>query len=231
VLSLLTINIGAASPDRARALLDWLAGRPEDVFIFTETSAGPGTAYLLDRYRRAGYAVIKTADGNGERGSALISRVPIRRDLTPGLAGVSIPCRVSAAALDSAPQIAVLGVYVPNRGRSEEKTERKRRFINSLIQVCDSLPAGLTEHLVLGGDFNVIARNHRPLHPGFLPFEFGLLESLQARGLAAPVLAAQPGERHAGLGLTVGPALRRVRLIVLPDRWRELRSARHQFAL
>jgi exodeoxyribonuclease III len=29
----------------------------------------------------------------------------------------------------------------------------------------------------------VIGRTHRPLHTGFLPFEFGLLESLEKRGL------------------------------------------------
>ncbi len=192
MLSMLTVNIGAASPDRARVLLDWLASRPEDVFILTETSAGPGTTYLLDQFRRAGFAVIKTPDADGERGSALISRVQIRHDLTPVVAGVSIPCRVSAGVLDSEPQITVLGVYVPSRDRSEEKTERKRRFIASLLEACNSLPASLVKHLVMGGDYNVIARTHRPLHPGFLPFEFGLLESLRARGLADAFEAISP---------------------------------------
>jgi exodeoxyribonuclease III len=41
VLSVLTVNIGAASPGRARLLLDWLARRPEEVLVITETSAGP----------------------------------------------------------------------------------------------------------------------------------------------------------------------------------------------
>jgi len=192
VLSIMTINIGAASPDRARILLDWLARRPEDVFILTETSAGPGTSYLLDQFRRAGYAVIKTPDGGGERGSALISRVQICRDLTPEIADVSIPCRVSAGVLDSEPQIAVLGMYVPSRDRSEAKTERKRRFISSLIKAYDSLPVGLASHLVIGGDYNVIARTHRPPRPGFLPFEFGLIEDLQARGLADAFESVSP---------------------------------------
>jgi hypothetical protein len=42
VLSILTVDIGAASPERARLLLDWLARRPEEVLVLTETSAGPG---------------------------------------------------------------------------------------------------------------------------------------------------------------------------------------------
>jgi exodeoxyribonuclease-3 len=44
VLSVLTVNIGAASQERARLLLDWLARRPEEVLVITETSAGPGTS-------------------------------------------------------------------------------------------------------------------------------------------------------------------------------------------
>lgn len=183
MLSVLTVNIGAASPDRARQLLAWLADRPEDVFVLTETSAGPGTAYLLDQFRLAGYAVVKTPDSDGERGSALISRIPLRPEPAISLPAVSIPGRVAAAVLDSQPAITVLGVYVPSRDRSADKTERKQRFIRSLIQAYDSLPAPLAGHLVIGGDYNVISRTHQPLHPGFLPFEYALLDDLHARGL------------------------------------------------
>lgn len=218
MLSVLTVNIGAASPDRARMILDWLASRPEDVFILTETSAGPGTAYLMDQFRFAGFSVIKTPDADGERGSALVSRVNIHSDLTPVFSRVSIPCRVSAAVLDSEPEMAVLGVYVPSRDRSQEKTERKRRFITSLIGACDSLPPSLASRLVIGGDYNVIARTHRPLHPGFLPFEFGLIESLRALGLTDAFEAVSPDiQAYSWIGRTgdgyrydylhVGPAL------------------------
>ena len=195
MLSVLTVNIGAASTERARLLLDWLARRPEDVLVITETSAGPGTAWLLDRFRRAGFAVIKTPDSNGERGSALISRVRLTQDLTPEFAAVSIPCRVSAAVLSTEPAISVIGVYVPSRDRSADKTDRKQRFIRTLVEACDNLPGNLREHLVLGGDYNVISRTHQPLHPGFLPFEFGLLEGLRERGLADAYEHTAPGEQ------------------------------------
>jgi exodeoxyribonuclease-3 len=218
MLSIMTINIGAASPDRARLLLDWLARRSEDVFILTETSAGPGTAYLLDQFRHAGYAVIKTPDGGGERGSALVSRVQICRDLTPEFAGVSIPCRVSAGVLDTEPKIAVLGMYVPSRDSIEIKTQRKRHFITSLVEAHDSLPAGMASRLVIGGDYNVIARTHRPLYPGFLPFEFDLIEDFRARGLTDAFEATSPEmQAHSWISRTgdgyrydylhVGPAL------------------------
>jgi hypothetical protein len=97
--------------------------------VITETSARPGTSWLLDLFRRAGFAVIKTPDADGERGSALVSRIREARDLTTEFAAVSVPCRVSATVLDTEPTISVVGVYVPNRDRSAGKTERKQRFI------------------------------------------------------------------------------------------------------
>ena len=183
MLSVLTVNIGAASLERAGLLLDWLASRPEEVLVITETSAGPGTSWLLDRFRDAGYAVIKTPDADGERGSAVVSRVRLGMDLTTEFAGVSVPCRVSAAVLVTEPAITMIGVYVPSRDRSVDKTERKQRFIRTLVAAFDKLPPEFREHLVLGGDYNVIGKTHKPLHPGFLPFEFGLLEGLRERGL------------------------------------------------
>jgi exodeoxyribonuclease-3 len=195
VLSVLTVNIGAASRERARLLLDWLARRPEEVLVITETSAGPGTAWLLDSFRRAGFTVIKTPDADGERGSALVCRIRVVRDLTAEFAAVSVPCRVSAAMLGTEPAISVIGVYVPSRDRSADKTERKQRFIQSLVEACDKLPWDLREHLVLGGDYNVISRTHRPLHSGFLPFEFGLLDGLRERELIDAYDHVAPGEQ------------------------------------
>jgi exodeoxyribonuclease III len=195
VLSVLTVNIGAASQERARLLLDWLARRPEQVFMITETSAGPGTSWLLDRFRRAGFAVIKTPDTDGERGSALVSSIRVVQDLTAEFAAVSAPCRVSAALLGTEPAISVIGAYVPSRDRSAEKTERKQRFIRTLLEAYDMLPGDLRQHVVLGGDYNVISRTHKPLHPGFLPFEFGLLEGLHERGLADAYEHVAPGEQ------------------------------------
>ena len=195
MLSVLTVNIGAASQERARLLLDWLARRPEEVFVITETSAGPGTSWMLDRFRRAGFTVIKTPDADGERGSALVCRVRVVQDLTAEFAAVSVPCRVSAAVLGTEPAISVIGVYVPSRDRSADKTERKQRFIRTLLRAYDKLPGDLRLHAVLGGDYNVIGRNHRPLHPGFLPFEFGLLEGLRERGLADAYEHVAPGEQ------------------------------------
>ncbi len=195
VLSILTMNIGAASRERAEAILRWLAARPELVFVLTETSTGAGTEYLLDRFRRAGYTVVHTPDGSGDRGTAIVSRVAVAKPLSPRFAAVTIPGRVAAAVLDTEPTTAVLGVYVPSRDRSADKTEKKQGFVASLLQALDKLPPGVRGRLIMGGDYNVIARSHRPLYPGFLPFEFGLLEALEAHDLVDAHEHCSPGEQ------------------------------------
>jgi len=193
VLSILTVNIGAASRERAEAMLRWIAGRTEDVFVLTETSAGTGTAYLLDHFRQAGFAVVHTPDAYGDRGTALVSRIGFIEPLT--LPDVTIPGRVAAAVLDTMPAVAVLGLYVPSRDRSADKTEKKQAFVASLLAALDGLLESVRDRLVICGDYNVIARSHRPMHPGFLPFEFGLLESLEAHGLVDAHDRCSPGEQ------------------------------------
>lgn len=188
------MNIGAAARARAGDVLAWLAERPEDVFLLTETSGGSGTTWLLDRFREAGFEVVHAPDPNGDRGAALVSKVRVARRLA-GLTDITIPGRVAAAVLDTEPEVAVLGVYVPSRDRSADKTEKKESFVTSLLVALDALPAEVRERLVLGGDYNVIGRTHQPLHAGFLPFEFGLLERLEAHGLVDAHEQCSPNEQ------------------------------------
>src|SRR6266851_2201845 len=49
-LSLLTWNIGNPSSDRAQRQLEWLANRPEDVLVLTETKASAGCQLLADAF-------------------------------------------------------------------------------------------------------------------------------------------------------------------------------------
>ncbi|MEV6868370.1 endonuclease/exonuclease/phosphatase family protein [Streptosporangium subroseum] len=204
MVTALTVNIGAASPARAELLLRWLAARPEEVFLLTETSAGAGTTYLLEQFRRAGYAVVKTPDVGGERGAALVSRIPLLQQQPAALfGGVSIPGRVAVAALDTQPRTWFLGVYVPSRDRTEAKTVRKQAFIGSLLDALGDLPAEQHDHLVIGGDYNVIAADHHPRHPGFLPFEFGMLSTLESRGFLDAHRHCSPGvQAHSWIGRT-----------------------------
>jgi exodeoxyribonuclease-3 len=194
VLSVLTVNIGAAVRERAEALLGWLGKRPEDVFVLTETSGGQGTAFLLERFRAAGFHVVERPTGL-ERGVALASRIPILGQFHDCLEEITLPGRVAAAIMDCEPSVIVLGVYVPSRDASFQKTEKKRKFIGSLAEALARLRPDMLDTIILGGDYNVIPRNHVPLHPGFLPFEFGLLETLARLGLVDAHEQLFPGQQ------------------------------------
>jgi exodeoxyribonuclease III len=195
VLSLLTINIGAAALTRAEAILEWLATRTEDVFILTETSSGAGTAHLTAQFAAAGYAVRHTPDSNGDRGVAIVSRVPILESTVTPM-DVSLPCRAALMHLATEPRTAILGVYVPSRDRSLDKTQRKDSFIRSLLAAVERLPADVRDHLIVGGDYNVIGRSHYPRHSGFLPFEYGLLDTFTTMGLMDAYETWAPGDQQ-----------------------------------
>ncbi|PZG13513.1 endonuclease/exonuclease/phosphatase [Micromonospora craterilacus] len=218
MLSILTLNIQAASRRRADSLLRWLAGRPEQILLLTETSGGDGSAYLLDHFRRAGCQVQHPPLDN-DRGAAMISRVPVtaRPDIT---ARLSIPGRAVAATAHTDPPVTVLGVYVPSSDRAPAKVARKRAFLASLVDTLDRLPSNERAHLLLGGDYNVITRSHQPPYPGvWRPFEYALFDALTAAGLTDAHDHLAPGvQEHSWFGragngyrfdyLHVGAALR-----------------------
>ncbi|MCP2343556.1 endonuclease/exonuclease/phosphatase family protein [Actinomadura rupiterrae] len=202
MLQVLTVNLGAAARPRAEALLQWLAGRPEEVFVLTETSAGPGTTYLLDQFRAAGYAVVKSPDER-DRGAAVVSRVKIAENGTPRVPGISIPGRVAVCLLDTDPPVFVVAVYVPSRDRTENRTARKQQFITSFLATLGALPAEVAAHTLVGGDYNVIGRDHQPRHRGFLQFEYNLLETLEAAGYTDTHTHLHPGAQpHSWIGRT-----------------------------
>lgn len=196
---MLTLNVQAAAVPRAQRLRAWLTARPEQVLMLTETSSGPGTTALLDGFRHDGYSVI-CQPGMGERGAALISRIPAvgRPDLA---AAVSHPGRLAAADLATDPPITVMSVYVPSSDRAPDKVARKRTFLDSWLNLLADMAAEDRERLLVGGDWNVISREHQPRYPGFLPFEYDVLDRLQALDLYDAHAQIDPGaQAHSWYG-------------------------------
>jgi exodeoxyribonuclease III len=182
VLTILTINVQAAAPARAQRLLTWLLARDDDVIILTETSNGPGTRHLLTELGAAGLTVTHQPSPDGDRGGAIATRVPSRP--APHLtAGISLPGRAPAVILDTDPAVTVLGLYVPSSDRAPAKVAKKRAFLTTVQNTLATMRAADRAHLVVGGDYNVISRDHQPRYPGFLQFEYEFLDTLTALGL------------------------------------------------
>lgn len=193
-LNLLTFNIGAAAAPRADAILGWLLTRADDVIVLTETSNGPGTQLLVDGLQAQGFSVHHTRDPR-ERGVLLASKIPIARDLSEEIA-VTLPCRASAVVVETKPtNVALVGIYIPSRDRSDVKVARKETFVASLLDSLRELPAAQRAQLVVAGDYNAVARRHEPRLPGFFPWEYGLHDGLEDMGLR-PAHELRPSGQH-----------------------------------
>ncbi|HEV2779227.1 MAG TPA: endonuclease/exonuclease/phosphatase family protein [Actinophytocola sp.] len=175
-LSLLTLNIANPSTDRATALLAWLAARPEDVLVLTETKASDGCRLLADAFRAAGCTVIFPGPGPGEYGVMIISKIIADPDSITHTVGY-LPTRAVGAMLDTdRGPIRVIGVYVPSRDAGAEKTERKRCWLTEFATALRATGAG--EPTVLLGDLNVLEPDHQPRYRFFAPFEYDFYRSL-----------------------------------------------------
>lgn len=171
------------------------------MIVLTETSAGPGTAFLAAGLAARGYEVVATPPDN-DRGVLIASRVRIRTRLCPRL-DVTLPWRAAGVVLETSPPIAVVGVYVPSRDRSPVKIARKAQFIASFVQGLEGLPVEVREHLLVVGDYNVISRRHAPPRKGYFPYEYAMHEELERLGFAAGHELGRPRRQpHSWVGRT-----------------------------
>ncbi|MGX7826893.1 endonuclease/exonuclease/phosphatase family protein [Actinokineospora sp. 24-640] len=179
-LSLITVNVGAPSLDRAQRQLRWLAERPEDVLVLTETKGTPGSRLLTDAFLASGYSVTFPDHEPGELGVMIVSKLRTRVDPI-GTALDYLPARAAGVIVDTTDgPIRVIGAYVPSRDASLAKTERKKTWINGFHTALDAT-RGDTPVLLLG-DLNVLEPNHQPAHRSqFAPFEYDFYTDLTRR--------------------------------------------------
>lgn len=176
-LSVLTFNIGNPSLDRARRQFAWLLGRDEHVLVLTETKASAGCRMLAEEFTAAGYAVHWPDHGPGEYGAMIVSTVAATPDNGFGDRVGYLPSRAAAVILPApAGLLRVIGLYVPARDASAEKTERKRKW----LAACDAALAAAVGEMpvILLGDLNILEPDHWPSYPFFAPFEYDFYRAL-----------------------------------------------------
>ena len=196
-LRILTLNISGPSVERARRLADYLLDLAPDMLVLTETRARPGTEQLLATLEGTGYeSVAPVPPIAGERGVAVLCRVPIGATVPPP--SVDLPHRL----LDvEAAGMRLLAAYVPSRDASQAKIERKRRFLEQMVEVVE-LAAG-DGRLVLIGDLNIISRDHEPRYSVFRSWEYDTFARLAGLGLVDVFAEVHPGvQAHSWIGRT-----------------------------
>lgn len=182
-LSLLTLNLANPSAERARRQLAWLAARDEHILVLTETKASAGCRLLADAFTSAGYAVCYPEPGPGEYGTMIVSRVAATPDQFGDRVGF-LPSRAAAMILPAPGwPLRVIGMYVPSRDASLEKTERKRKW----LAACDAALSSAASEMpaILLGDLSILEPDHQPRYPFFAPFEYDFYRALtDTHGLA-----------------------------------------------
>ncbi|MGH3475380.1 MAG: endonuclease/exonuclease/phosphatase family protein [Pseudonocardiaceae bacterium] len=179
-LSLITVNVGAPSIERADRQLRWLAARPEDVLVLTETKATVGSVFLAEAFTAAGYSVTFPEHAPGELGVMIVSKLAAMADPI-GAAMDCLPARTAGVVVDTTDgPLRVVGAYVPSRDATLDKTERKRAWIEQFHVALDITASDAP--LLLLGDLNVLEPAHEPAHRGqFAPFEYGFYTGLTDR--------------------------------------------------
>lgn len=178
-VQVLTFNLNNPGRDRAARQLDYLAARPEQVLVLTETADSAGCDLLERRFTDAGYCVTFPRPARGERGVMTVSRLATR----PLPTGVDfLPHRAVGVTVDTTEgPLDVIGLYVPSRDATDAKTWRKREF----LRACRShLPFDDGRMRLVLGDFNILEPDHVPRYRFFAPFEYEFYEWLGEAGYA-----------------------------------------------
>lgn len=183
----LTFNINNPSRERAERQLAYLAARPEQVLVLTETADSAGCAFLMERFTAAGYSVGFPRPPQGERGVMIVSRLATSRmsplvDYLPHRA-VEVTVATERGPLD------IRGVYVPSRDASPAKVERKRAFLEGLAV---ALSKGPVRDRLLIGDFNILEPDHVPQYRTFRTWEYDFYRGLGEIGYEDAFRALHP---------------------------------------
>jgi len=176
-LSIFCWNIANPSAERAARQAEWLRKRSEDVLVLTEAKRSEGCLFLERYFQAYGYNVIFKKPDEKEFGVIIVSK----RLLSPSDFSHRVDylqSRVIAARLNvSGAELEIIGVYVPSRDKSYQKTERKKRFLKSLTTALELSP--INSKRIFCGDFNVLEPNHVPHYPFFEEWEYNFYKNLE----------------------------------------------------
>lgn len=180
--SVLCWNVGNPSMKRAEKQTEWLCSRPEDVFVLSEVKDSEGCD-LFERHFRffLGFDVIFEKPDANEYGVMIISKTNLRTSDFCRRVNYLKPRVASVRLIQSGIEWEVIGLYVPTKGFSQEKAEKKRAFIEEVMAALAASP--ITSGTILCGDLNILEPDHVPRYPNYHDWEFAFYSKLEDMGL------------------------------------------------
>lgn len=190
-VSVLALNIGNPSLERAQEICKWLEKRKEDIFVLTETKESKGCAYIKkfflkyrqDRSTKSSpfeYSVEAPVSQTGDLGVMIISKFPVQSNyrLFP-MNSIYYSRQTEAMIKLEKREISVVGLYVPSRDRSETKIQRKKVYIDSVQTYIKE--TNKTNRIVMG-DFNILERTHVPHYSNYFEWEYSFYDAFIKMG-------------------------------------------------
>lgn len=190
LISILSMNIGNPSIERAKKQCAWLENRNEDIFILTETKASKGCEYISEYFSKFGcdlftlnsgiqYEVNYPISQTKDLGVMILSRKPILKSTNHfSRTGAFYSRQTTSKIIVNNKTIDVIGLYVPSRDRSELKIARKKKFISGVLEYLNS---GMNNTIIIG-DFNILDRAHIPHYSTFFDWEYDFYDSIIEKG-------------------------------------------------
>jgi len=202
-VKILSLNIGNPSLERAKKQCEWLAGRPEDIFVLTETKESKGCGYIKEYFGKSAYTfsdennkikyfIDAPQSQTGDLGVILISRHEIfcRDNFFPEYS-IYFSRQLETGVRVGEKEIHVAGLYVPSRDRSERKILRKKRYIDSMEMYLKESPK---VNKIIMGDFNILERMHVPHYSTFYEWEYHFYDALLDAGYIDAFRQRHPDE-------------------------------------
>ncbi len=176
-------NIANPSVERATRQAEWLRKRREDILVLTEAKQSKGCLFLERYFQSYGYDVVFKIPEGKEYGVIIVSK----QMLTPSsfshridyLQSRVVATKVNANGIE----LEIIGVYVPSRDKSYEKTERKKIFLKNLDKVLGLNLININSKRILCGDLNVLEQNHIPRYSFFEKWEYSFYQNLESYNL------------------------------------------------
>lgn len=167
-----TWNVANPSLERAREQWTWLSQVGANILILSEIKASQGCDYLHYKLKEAGYNVFNETTNNDSYG--VILAIKGFKFTKIDLGFNYLKSRVISVEIDTfLGKIVVIGLYIPSRGNKEMRNVEKNNFQN---QISSFLKCHKLNIVIIGGDLNVVPRNHTPHHPVFGEWEYAFYE-------------------------------------------------------
>ena len=196
VIKLFCWNIGNPSLERSQKQAIWLQEQKNDIYVLTECKNSKGCNYLEDYFRENDYNVHFIKPQDNEFGVMICSKFLLEPSSFSNQISF-INSRVASVFIqipDLDYKIELIGVYVPSRDASVEKTEKKKGFATSLVNAFRSV--GSSQYRIFCGDFNVLEPNHYPRYSFFQAWEYRFYEILNTFNLRDAYRHFHPTERE-----------------------------------